>query len=491
MEKSLKFDFESYISKSSTINGKTIHYAAYEDICYCSNPVDPIQKMNIFVPMDYYEGKQRNGYSMTSAPIFMPNGVGGYMSGAPMEPGVNFDGEANSVFAALEHGYVVACAGIRGRDSGQSSKEYFIGGNLKDHGEYTGKSSGKAPAFVVDMKAAIRYLRYNKDTVPGDTEKIITNGTSAGGALSALTAASGNHPDFEPLLQEIGAAPAQDHVFAASCYCPIHNLENADAAYEWMFHDETEYYSLRFRKVNGKIEKALEHGSLTAVQKELSVQLKNLFPGYVNSLCLKDKQGKLLNLNADGTGSFAEYIKKHLIESAQQELNHPTRKQYQMIAVPDSDVKAQNYFTIQHGVITDLHWQKFVHAITRMKPVPAFDALDLSSPENNEFGTQQIAAKHFTHNSFQNSTVGGQLAEESVIKQMNPISYIGHANTAQHWRIRHGSHDRDTSLAIPVILATLLENRGFSVDFCLPWGIPHSGDYDLPQLFQWIDSICK
>jgi len=25
----------------------------------------------------------------------------------------------------------------------------------------------------------------------------------------------------------------------------------------------------------------------------------------------------------------------------------------------------------------------------------------------------------------------------------------------------------------------------------LPWEIPHSGDYDLDELFQWIDGICK
>lgn len=41
------------------------------------------------------------------------------------------------------------------------------------------------------MKAAIRYMRYNAGVVPGDVEKIITNGTSAGGALSALAGAAG------------------------------------------------------------------------------------------------------------------------------------------------------------------------------------------------------------------------------------------------------------------------------------------------------------
>lgn len=58
-------------------------------------------------------------------------------------------------------------------------------------------------------------------------------------------------------------------------------------------------------------------------------------------------------------------------------------------------------------------------------------------------------------------------------------SLIGRADTAKYWRIRHGSFDRDTSLAIPVILATMLENNGCDVDFHLPWGLPHSGDYDI------------
>ena len=79
-----------------------------------------------------------------------------------------------------------------------------------------------------------------------------------------------------------------------------------------------------------------------------------------------------------------------------------------------------------------------------------------------------------------------------MVRLMNPVTHIleGNPDAAQHWRIRHGSFDRDTSLAIPVILATLLKNRGFDVDFALPWGLPHSGDYDLPELFTWIDGLC-
>jgi len=83
------------------------------------------------------------------------------------------------------------------------------------------------------------------------------------------------------------------------------------------------------------------------------------------------------------------------------------------------------------------------------------------------------------------------MADEATVRIMNPLSFIGSADTAPHWRIRHGAFDRDTSLAIPVILATVLQNKGFDIDFALPWGLPHSGDYDLREQFEWIDSVCK
>ncbi|WP_306768939.1 hypothetical protein [Agathobacter rectalis] len=56
---------------------------------------------------------------------------------------------------------------------------------------------------------------------------------------------------------------------------------------------------------------------------------------------------------------------------------------------------------------------------------------------------------------------------------------VNMTDTTKNWRIRHGAFDRDTLIAIPVILATMLKNKGYEVDFSLPWGLPHSGDYDL------------
>jgi acetyl esterase/lipase len=58
----------------------------------------------------------------------------------------------------------------------------------------------------VDLKAAVRYLRYNDAVMPGDSDKIISNGTSAGGAMSSLLGAPGNSQDYRLYLEEIGAA---------------------------------------------------------------------------------------------------------------------------------------------------------------------------------------------------------------------------------------------------------------------------------------------
>ena len=158
-----------------------------------------------------------------------------------------------------------------------------------------------------------------------------------------------------------------------------------------------------------------------------------------------------------------------------------------------SQIDRQDYLRIVDGKVVDLDWDAFVSKITRMKATPAFDALDLGSPENEEYGDEAVDGRHFSAFSMEHSAVpGAELADPAIVRLMNPVTHVleGNPGVTQHWRVRHGSFDRDTSLAIPVILATLLQNKGFDVDFALPWGLPHSGDYDLPKLFAWIDGLC-
>ena len=492
MTDKLRFDENNYEMKTCTLDGRTITYRAYMGINYCENPVDEIQKMNIYVPQDFYEKETVNGYTIKTVPIFMPNTVGGYMEGPADEPGKNFLGIINATFEALDHGYVVACAGIRGRNTGMVSKEFFVGANAGNDKKENGKLVGRAPALVVDMKAAIRYLRHNKDVIPGDVEKIITSGTSAGGALSAITGASGNSKDYEPYLKAIGAADERDDVFAANCYCPIHNLEHADMAYEWLFNKEHVAHMMKFEEVDGKVEMHPIEINLTDEQMKVSDDLKKLFPVYLNSLELKDENGNPLVLDSNGEGTFKDYVFKQVIKSAEKELeNHESLTRHPALRVMGSDVEKQDALAIEGNKVTAIDTDKYVKAITRMKPSPSFDLLDLKSPENEVFGDDKVFARHFTKYSLIHSKTAAEIADDKIIKMLNPTRYIGEADTAKHWRIRHGAFDRDTSLAIPTILALLLHKNGYEVDFFLPWGLPHSGDYDLPELFSWIDSLAK
>jgi hypothetical protein len=504
MEDLLQFNADNYEVKECERDGIIVTYRAFTDITYCANPVSDVQKLNLFVPEKYYHGAEINGYSLKSAPIFIPNTVGGYMEGRLDEPGVDFLGRTNTIFKALNHGYVVVAPGIRGRNTGLITKEFFVGGKAddcdkksemkKEKPEFTGTAVGRAPALIVDMKAVVRYLRHNELIIPGNTDRIITSGTSAGGALSSLAGATGNSADYEPYLKAIGAADARDDIYGANCYCPIHNLENADAAYEWLFNGQNEYHKMRFENVDGKVKMTPEVGTMSDSQVQMSSELKRLFPSYVNGLGLKDSKGNTLTLDENGEGSFKEYVKEWVIKAAQSELeSHDSGTRLYKLAVPGSEIDDQEYITTVYGKVSNIDWDAYVSKITRMKTTPAFDAVDLDSPENEEFGDDKIFARHFTNYSQEHDANGNppEIAEDNLIKMLNPTKYIGEADTSKYWRIRHGAFDRDTAIAIPVILATMLMNRGYEVDFALPWGLPHSGDYDTDEMFKWIDEICK
>ena len=233
------------------------------------------------------------------------------MPGKADTVGLGRDGKANSLTYALSKGYVVAAPGVRGRTLTDSKGNYI----------------GKAPAAIVDLKAAVRYLYLNDEIMPGDTNKIISNGTSAGGALSALLGATGNSTDYLPYLKQIGAAETRDDIFAVSAYCPITNLENADSAYEWMYNGVNSYSRMEFTKNTSAQEyndRSLTHstvqGNLTDNEIKVSNRLKTLFPIYLNSLKLTDDGGNLLTLDKNGNGSFKTYLSIIIRNSANKAL---------------------------------------------------------------------------------------------------------------------------------------------------------------------------
>jgi hypothetical protein len=60
---------------------------------------------------------------------------------------------------------------------------------------------------------------------------------------------------------------------------------------------------------------------------------------------------------------------------------------------------------------------------------------------------------------------------------------------AKHWRIRHGTKDTDTSLAIVGNLAASLENLGDEVDAAMYWDAGHGSNEDPEDFIAWIGKV--
>ena len=477
---SLAFDVKNYESMSTTVDNKEIKYRAFEYIPYVANPIDIDQQyMNIYVPEEYFNNGTINGYNTQTAPIFMPNAVGGYMPSQAMTPKVE-NGKPNSVLYALSRGYVVASPATRGRTN-KASDGNFI---------------GKAPAVIVDLQAATAYLHANDSTMPGNANRIITNGTSAGGAVSLLQGATGNNSDFQPYLQALGAATAATNVYAVSAYAPITNLDAADMAYEWSYKGITSFNKVTMGQselpqanAGGNTappQRTTQRVNLNADDVAYSNLLSEHFPEYVNNLQLHDSMGRVLKLDKNGNGTFKNYVKAFIIDAA----NKAQAK--------GTDLSKHTYFVRDNktGAIKDINWEAYNQFVSRSKAPGAFDSRSNDSGENNLFGTSATDNNHFTITAALHDTTPNQdvyVENAKIVTMMNPMNYLGSpaATNARYYRIRYGTADSNTSVAIPLIVGTRAQNLGYNVDMATPFDVDHSGDYDLEDLFNWMDNIVK
>lgn len=472
------FTMETKIVKTSAGEKKVI-YRSFMHIPYVAKPVDKdYQSLNVSVPVSI-DGVQAN---TANAPILFVIGVGGYMSerngsssgshpedgmgmhpsGAPgMGPGQRpgnmppprvrpMSSGSDRGDLALAAGYVVVSPGCRGRDNKASDGTYY----------------GKAPAVIVDLKAAIRYIRHNQGILPGNTEQIVSVGCSAGGAVSAVLGASGNSPLYDSYLKETGAADGRDDIYACACYSPITDLEHADGAYEWMYGNIPSNSGL--------------------VDQDLSAQLKALNTEYQSSLHLQGKNG-FGPITSDNYGEYLLHY--YLIPSANKYLKGLT------------DEKQKNYLANNKW----MNWKNnevmfsfkdYVAYVGRMKNLPAFDDFDKQKPEPSEFGNAKVDTRHFTEFSLRHSTGNANATlEPEVINQrnmMNPIYFVGQKNSgcAIKWWLRNGTRDNDTSQPIMVNLATSLENNlDRDVNAWDFWDAGHCQDDDPESFITWIGNI--
>lgn len=464
----LRFPVDTYTEATVTVTTSDgtveVTYRFYQHIPYVANPVDTdYQSLDVKVPV-MIDGV---AYDASNAPILLVIPVGGYMSasnaggsggamgggrpggGGPGGMGGNTSNVSGTADLALAAGYVVVTPGVRGRDNQAADGTYY----------------GKAPAAIVDLKAAVAYIRYNQGVLPGNSEWIISRGTSAGGALSALLGASGDSDFYDAYLAEIGAADVSDAIFASADYCPITDLDHADMAYEWEFGTTA------------------RQGSL--VDQTLSAELAAAFADYLNALTLQGANG-YGTLSAD---NYADYlVQTYLIPSANAYLlglSEDARAAY----------LASNTWITWADESAAFSFSDFVAHVGRSKGLPAFDSFDLSSAETILFGDATTNARNFTDFSVQQVSGDASAtldpALQTIVDMMNPMTFTTAdcSGCADYWWIRHGSSDTDTALSVIANLAISLENQGKAVNTLLYWDAGHGADEDPEAFIAWIAAI--
>lgn len=510
-------------------------------VVYVANPASlDYETLGIYVPGAYLEASangdgtytasvksdaQVGQFTAATAPYVLPVNTPGF--NASQAPTWLADGIANYTQA----GMIYLQPGIRGRDNTTDSQgQEVVGG---------------APWGVTDLKAAIRYVRYNKDVLPGDTDKIVSFGHSGGGAQSAVLGASGDSTLYNPYLEALGAAmkdkegnPISDAPYGTMTWSPITSLDYADAAYEWNLG--------QFADSNRRAE-----GTFTQA---LSQDLAKEYANYINQLGLKH-EGQALTLaeSSEGIytqGSYATYLEGVVNQSLNNFLADTSFPYTSDGAGPGGSTESVTYETAQafiDSLNAETQWVTYDAATntakissladfakyvkTASKSVPAFDALDRSLAENAVFGVADANELHFDQlvarllknnqakyesltdwnsqyvTDFESDlaktdSLGKTIAERQDL--YNPMFYLTSAYSgyqtskpAPHWRIRSGLSQGDTALTVETNLALALENQANgavkSVDFATVWGQGNTTaertGHASANFIQWVQEI--
>ena len=510
-------------------------------VVYVANPASlDYETLGIYVPGAYLEASA-NGDGTYTASVKSDAQVGQFTAAtAPYVLPVNTPGFnasqaptwlADGIASYTQAGMIYLQPGIRGRDNTTDSQgQEVVGG---------------APWGVTDLKAAIRYVRYNKDVLPGDTDKIVSFGHSGGGAQSAVLGASGDSTLYNPYLEALGAAmkdkegnPISDAPYGTMTWSPITSLDYADAAYEWNLG--------QFADSNTRAE-----GTFTQA---LSQDLAKEYANYINQLGLKH-EGQALTLTESSEGIYTQgsYV-TYLEGVVNQSLNNflaDTSFPYTSDGVgPGGSTESVTYETAQayiDSLNAETQWVTYDAATntakissladfakyvkTASKSVPAFDALDRSLAENAVFGVADANELHFDQlvarllknnqakyesltdwnsqyvTDFESDlaktdSLGKTIAERQDL--YNPMFYLTSAYSgyqtskpAPYWRIRSGLSQGDTALTVETNLALALENQANgavkSVDFATVWGQGNTTaertGHASANFIQWVQEI--
>ncbi len=385
---------------TAAAQGLSVQYKSYERIPYVSNPIDTAtQCLSIYEPQD----------AKPDAPILLKTYTTDFRSTTPQPPSAN-----DETALALKNGIVVCIVGTRGYNTMKISTTEKINKKKKKkkNKNITVDTDvaycGKLPAPLIDLKAAVRYLRLNDNTLPGSSEKIIATGSMAGGGLAALLGATADDPIYAPLLTAAGAADASDLVYAVACIEPLTNPMNAASSGEWL----TDY--------------------------------KGDYPQYIDFLAMLVPETETpLNSN-----NYHKYLKEILYNSTRTNLDNGTEIPDELGAVyfgdsNDSDI-AQ--YLVDFNIGTYLQYIKSNAYKTGYR---------------HYFTT--LSAKLFGEKTADEYSLA--LRQMDIARGLSRTSQP----VAQKWYIRHNATDTAIPLTESVTLATMLENLGQDLDFDIQW----------------------
>ena len=473
-------------------------------ISYCETPANEMfEKLAVFVPAAYMDAKdngdgtftcqqnesaQINGYTAAKAPIVMPVDTPGYASAPALTAYEEFWGDVTDY---TSQGFVFVYAGCRGIAEG-------------------------APAGVTDLKAAIRYLRYCDDVLAGDAESIFVSGMSGGGAQAAVLGASGDSELYAPYLKAIGAVEGVSDAVAGSMdWCPITDLDTANAEYEWML--------------------GCARTELSDADKTLSDGLAAAFAAYVNQAGFTDENGKALTLSesSDGVfqaGSYYDYVKRVIEQSLNNYLSDTdfsstdNRSVFHSAQDYIDDLNADGaWITYDKGSNTAVIKSVADFVKHCKKASNLFPAFDQPQSQNTLFGIGDGKGAHFDkifgdvlakQNSeyasayaadFKKTDTAGKTVEQRV-NMYSPLYYLmqtregfGTSAVAKFWRIRTGIEQTNTSVTTEINLALALESCKDvkSVDFETVWAQGHepaerNGEMNAtPNFIEWVNACMK
>ena len=446
------------------------------DIYYAQDSLNSAyQKMALFVPEKYLRCEKHKGrmyscvpnmasivekYTVRTAPIVSVISSPNYKG----EPALT---EYRDFKEFTDAGFIYAHIGFRGIDA-------------------------EAPAAVTDIKAAIHFIKYNSERIPGNTDSIYFLAANEGSVLAAVTAASGNDRSYQPYLQQIGALNGlNDNIKGVMLVNPVSGLDTANEAVEW-------YFSSNRYNVVGE-------------QKKISEKMAKEYAGYINRAGFMGYGGKALTLQYSKNGiyqdgTYYDYVKNVIEDSLITFIKRTTfpykvPKSWEISEEKASEtgsIKLTGTYQTKKKFYDDLNGQKiwiidrsilgtyisslkdFLNAF-RLKqlPIAYYDNPKKDSKENILFDVEGKGVHFDTYTAtiFKNTPQGKEMATDLYkrdiagntttmrVNMYNPLyylipSYDGYntSTVAPLWRIRAGLLQTQTILPTSVNLFLAVKN---------------------------------